>query len=201
MGVRGKDDYGGSHGGGHAAPAGEVDARIRQLPSIFQLSEVVKAHEGEEVITVSETVSKAAVFYERVRNTLEYDEEHLLRRNAIRRVIKRRIGVDVEAPALAKDLLTELIWARYLPNQQIPARMIDEVAALLNKYEPLFSNVTRTSNPGASFNWLLDLVSNDVESLLVPPTREDAFASFMFRVIADHIEWKKGSLPEDKPEP
>lgn len=194
------DEHGGSHGGHDDATTSEIDARIRELPSIFQLSEIVKAHQGEDVLTVSETVSKAAVFYERVRNTLEYDEEHLLRRNAIRRVIKRRIGVDVEAPALAKDLLTELIWARYLPNAQIPARMVDEVAALLNKYEPLFGNVTRTNNPGAAFNWLLDLVSNDVESLLVPPSREDAFASFMFRVISDHIEWKKGSLLEEERE-
>ncbi len=178
----------------------EVDNRIRQLPSIFTLSEMVKAASGEEVVIVSETVSKAAVFYEKIRNTLEYDEEHLLRRNAIRRVLKRRLGVDVEAPALAKDLLTELIWARYLPNEQIPLRMIDEIAALLTTYEPLMAAVTSTNNPGGVFSWLLDLLSHDVESLLVPPNREDAFAGFMFRVIQDHIEWKKGSLPEGERE-
>ncbi|MEK7665675.1 MAG: hypothetical protein AAB337_02230 [Patescibacteria group bacterium] len=194
------DDHGGGAGYTDGPVDGNVDSRVRQLPSIFALGEMVKAQIGEEAIVVSETISKAAVFYEKIRNTLEYDEEHLLRRNAIRRVLKRRLGVDVEASSLAKDLLTELIWARYLPNEEIPARMIDEVAVMLTTYEPLMATVPRTSAPGYYFNWLLDLLAHDVESLLVPPSREDAFASFMFCVIQDHIEWKKGSLPEDQRE-
>ncbi len=191
-----------SHGGGQAggkeeAGHGELDERIRQLPSIFHLDETVKAKAGEETIQVSETVSTAATIYEKLRNTLEYEEEHLLRRNAIRRVLKRRIGVDVDAQALAHDLVVELIWARYLPNATLPLRVLNEIAEVLAKYNALVQATERARDPAYAFAWLLDIMANEVEAKLVPPTREDALASFMFRIISERIQWQKGSLPED----
>lgn len=198
------EDHGGGHdehGGGHGhEEAHQVDDRIRQLPSIFHLEETVLAHGGEETIQVNDTVSTAASMYEKLRNTLEYEEEHVLRRNAIRRVLKRRIGVDIDAATLSKDLLTELVWARYLPNNAMPLRLIDEVAGLLHKYNPLIQASEHARDPNAAYMWILDLMATEIEQHLVPPKREDAFAGFMFRTISHHIEWKKGSLPEDQRE-
>ncbi len=199
------DSHGGhgGHGGGHgheAAGKHELDQRILQLPTIFEIEEVVHAKEGEETIQVADTVSAAAALYEKLRNVLEYEEEHRLRRNAIRRVLKRRIGVDVESWQLAKDVITELIWARYLPNNTIPIAVIDTVAAALVKYNPLVAAVSRSSNPSLAFDFILDLMAIDVESHVAPPTREDALASFAYRILQEKIEWKKGSLSEDERE-
>ena len=86
------------------------------LSTVVQMRrEAEELEKEEDVIKVSETVSAAASVYETVRNALEYDEEHLLRRNAIRRILKRRM-VDVPSGEMAQKLLRELIWARYLPN-------------------------------------------------------------------------------------
>ena len=68
------------------------------------------AEKEEDVIKVSETVSAAASVYETVRNTLEYDEEHLLRRNAIRRILKRCL-IEGSQTQMAETLVKELIWA------------------------------------------------------------------------------------------
>ena len=43
-----------------------------------------------EKIAVSKTSRTAGGAYERVRNAVEYEEEHLLRRNAILRILGRR---------------------------------------------------------------------------------------------------------------
>lgn len=197
----GHGTHGASHGGGHGAAGNhELDQRILQLPSIFEIDEVVHANEGEEAIQVADTVSAAAALYEKLRNVLEYEEEHRLRRNAIRRVLKRRIGVDVESQQLAKDVLTELIWARYLPNNTIPIAVIDTVAEALVKYNPLVAALSRSSNPSLAFDFILDLMAIEVESHVAPPTREDALASFAYRILQEKIEWKKGSLPEDERE-
>ncbi len=196
------DDHG-NHGGGHGhdeAAHHEIDERIRQLPSIYKIEEVVQAKEGEEKIEVGDTISIAAAFYEKIRNTLEYEEDHRLRRNAIRRVIKRRIGVDVQAHELARELLTELIWARYLPNNTLPLRCIDDVAQVFLKFNPLVSATSDSADPSGAFAFILDLLAIEVESKLVPPSREDALASFMFRIIQGKIEWKKGSLAEEERE-
>ena len=41
-------------------------------------------------IKISEIASRAVFWYEKLRNTLEYNEEHLLLKNAIFRILKRR---------------------------------------------------------------------------------------------------------------
>lgn len=40
---------------------------------------------------VSQVLGSLAFLYERVRNTLDYKGDHLLRRNAIERILKRQI--------------------------------------------------------------------------------------------------------------
>ena len=114
-----------------------MKSSLEPLISAILVAEQKKESVKDEVIAVSETVSAAASAYESLRNTLEYDEEHLLRRNAIRRILKRRMGEE-DAAALANDLLRELIWARYLPNNTISEKIIDKVALVFKKFQPLF---------------------------------------------------------------
>ena len=78
-------------------------------------------------------------YYEKIRNSVDYEEEHLLRKNAIERILRRQIiieGVIKESKSenIAKHLLAELIRAAYLPNNQIPESKIDEVSHVITKY-------------------------------------------------------------------
>lgn len=148
-----------------------------------------KQETDQEVISVSDTVSVAASFYETLRNSLEYDEEHLLRRNAIRRIIKRRLA-EGEGKALATDLLRELIWARYLPNKQVPEIVIDDVAGIFAKYKRLFSDLeTETKEGQRQYEWLIDILSSEIEYTIAPPVIDEALASFAYQEIKDRIQW------------
>ena len=89
---------------------------------------------GVETIEVSAPVSTAASWYERVRNTLDYQEEHLLRRNAILRILKRFLGADAPLSSLSGDLLKELVWAKYLPNKTVPVSLQNELSPVIAKY-------------------------------------------------------------------
>ena len=149
------------------------------LSTIVQMRRQIREREREEdVIRVSETVSAAASVYETVRNTLEYDEEHLLRRNAIRRILKRRM-IDGSAGELAGKLIKELIWARYLPNAAVPAAMVDTIAVILEKYKLLFGTLEPESRDGArAHDWLLDALSVEIEFQGEPwPPRADVNAA------------------------
>jgi len=168
------------------------------------LATVAKAYapkdkKENETITVSETVSAAASFYEGIRNALEYDEEHLLRRNAIRRILKRRFGEE-DVSSLASDLLHELIWARYLPNGSVPIRMFDEVAAVLRKYQPLFVQAEEAGREKHRLNlWLLDVLSTELEYKLSPPLVEEGLAGLVYQNIKSRIEWATNQIkPEDR---
>lgn len=148
-----------------------------------------------EVIAVSDTVSAAATAYETLRNTLEYDEEHLVRRNAIRRILARRL--DEEAPeAAAAELLRELIWARYLPNKRVPERMVGTLAGVLRKYRPLFQRSAQLHEAAAAQEWLLDALSSEVEYALAPPLADEALASFAYAELKRRATWPD-ALPEE----
>lgn len=90
-------------------------------------------------ISVSEMVSKISFVYEKIRNAVDFDEEHLLRKNAIIRILKRKVVIEgvlkeVNSEQLSSHLLTELIRAGYLPNNTIPETKIKETTLLLDKY-------------------------------------------------------------------
>lgn len=167
------------------------------LSTVVQMRrEAEESEKEEDVIRVSETVSAAASVYETVRNTLEYDEEHLLRRNAIRRILKRRM-IDGPSIEMSAKLLKELIWARYLPNARVPSRMIERVGGVLEKYKLLFGTLESESRDGQRvYEWLLDVLSVEIEYLLGPPCIDEALASFAYQELNRRVEWQAKALAE-----
>ena len=45
----------------------------------------------ESTISVSEVSSALAFYYEKIRNIIDYQDEHLLRQSAIKRILNRRL--------------------------------------------------------------------------------------------------------------
>lgn len=161
---------------------------------------VVNAHPGDETIEVSVPASTAATIYEKVRNTLDYQEEHLLRRNAIHRILKRYRGAGDQPEAMASDLLKELVWAKYLPNKSIPLSLSKTLAKVLHKYEVLFSSVEGAQDHDKMTAWLLDVVATEIEYTLAPPISDEALASFMYEEMRQRIDWdpKLPYTPEER---
>ncbi|PIX62615.1 hypothetical protein CO057_02600 [Candidatus Uhrbacteria bacterium CG_4_9_14_0_2_um_filter_41_50] len=175
--------------------------RILQLAGAVENSNLDLMHEsGEDTIEVSVPASTAAALYEKVRTTLEYQEEHLLRRNAISRILRRLLGSDVPLENMAESLLTELVWAKYLPNKQIPTRFIDTLAPIFMKYGALFEAVDSTSDREYAFQWILDVLSTEVEYTLMSHENEELMASFMYEQLRTRIDWdpKLGYHEEEK---
>ncbi len=166
---------------------------------LSQHESIVSAVSGEETIEVSVPASTAAAFYEKVRNTLDYQEEHLLRRNAIERILRRYRGSGEAPDRMASDLLKELVWAKYLPNKSVPLSLGETVAVILGKYEPLFSAVAMVKGNREKFTtWLLDVVATEIEYTLAPPVTDEALASFMYEEMRSRIDWDpKFELPEE----
>jgi hypothetical protein len=99
----------------------------------------VKENEGEAKIKVSTLISKVAFYYEKIRNYVDYNEEHLHRKNAVARILKRLVVIEgaikiSNSEETCRNLLTELIRAGYLPNDKIPESKIDEVKVILEKH-------------------------------------------------------------------
>jgi len=159
------------------------------LRTIIRTNKEKETKPTGDVIKVSDTISVAASVYEVVRNTLEYDEDHRLRRNAVRRILKRRLG-DGDSKKLAAHLLRELIWARYLPNKRVPERKIGEVEKILKKYQPLFETLNEIDQDDQeAYEWLMDVLASEIEYCLVPSDSDEALANYAYQALHKRMEW------------
>src|SRR4029079_2914435 len=59
---------------------------------------------GVATIEVHDTVSNVAWAYEKLRQAIDYQDEHLLRKNAIERMLKRRLVAGATADVIAEPL-------------------------------------------------------------------------------------------------
>jgi hypothetical protein len=167
-----------------------MSERLRSLAATFASPQESQLTAGEELIEVSAPASTAASFYEKVRTAVDYQEEHLLRRNAILRILKRFLGSDLPIEKMAHNLLKELIWAKYLPNKEVPTNFAKKLVPIFAKYEPLLRAVDEdASKKDEAFFWVLDVMSTELEYALTPPIHDEALVSYMYEEMRGRIFW------------
>ena len=111
---------------------------LQQIDSFFQ----PEAQTDVPKIHVDYVASKIAGLYETLRQVIDYQEEHLLKKNTIERVLKRRLLLSSDPGEIAQPLVFELIRGGYFANDKIPETKIDEIKGLLAKYLFLMEYLT-----------------------------------------------------------
>ncbi len=176
-----------------------MSERLRALAAVIAKPHGFSAAIGEEVIEVSAPVSTAAVLYERIRNTLEYQEEHLLRRNAISRFFQRHMGEGVALSSFAQDLLRELVWAKYLPNKAVPTDLGETLSAVIAKYDVLLKSAEHAGERREHVSqWVLDALATEVEYTVAPPHHDEAITSYMYQEMRERMDWDPGLGASDE---
>src|SRR3989344_5563984 len=85
-------------------------------------------------LSVSQTVSFVALVYEKVRNAVEFREEHLVLRAAIERILKRRLSLNPDGKGEAENLVRELLWARYFNNESLGNEDIAKTQSIIDSF-------------------------------------------------------------------
>lgn len=162
---------------------------------LLNLQKKAFAQQDGQTIHVSSVISGAAVLYERLRYSLDYREEHLLRRHAIERVVRRRLDNWDGFKEFARPLLVELVQAQYLKNDTVLETAISRVQAILDRYSALLALVDHnvSGQKKALKDWLLGLISAELDDELAPAPEDQALVNLM----VSHVI-KDGSL-EDWP--
>ncbi|MFA6392147.1 MAG: hypothetical protein WCW66_05405 [Patescibacteria group bacterium] len=173
---------------------------LKQLIMAFQRKPAVEdIPHGVARIQVNNTISRVAFFYEKFRNAIDYKEENLLRKNAISRMLKRRLVPGADINKVAKHLVYELIRGRYLRNKSVPETKIHEIAHTINNYVLLLHEVIRdyTGQDYYDFRkWILDIAAVEIETQLVSPHRDAAIVDFSFRTITENMEWEDNKISQ-----
>jgi len=143
-------------------------------------------------ITVSQTVSFLAFAYEKVRNAIEYREDHLIRRAAIERIFRRRMAMNPKGYHEAENILRELLWARYVPNGSLDERDINSVQHIVNRYIALRTRLLTgrtTKSKGNISEFLVELITAEIEEFLSPAiSRKEAdYGYYIFQTLKNKV--------------
>jgi len=208
-----------------------VDESLRSLskPFLRYLIKFKKAVKEENKkspnpIYVDEIASKVARFYETIRRVVDWKEEHLIRRAAVERILKRRfvskvygisIMPDVNPAEAAEPFILELIRSGYFPNGKIGKEKILEIEDALAKYLYVLNNAAVKGNGqnGKSkkeikagvkkkinlYNWIIEIAACEIEEILDAPLREYALLDLMTECLLERIKvLPEGQLSEEE---
>ncbi len=170
-----------------------LSAVIRHLISLYQQESRRKlTSKPEATVKASQALSGLALIYEKIRNAVDFRGEHLFRRNAIERIMRRKLVGNGSALSMAQSLMKELIWGGYFKNDTIPQRKVEKVAQTIHKYLLLRDKITFGSR-GKVFNqwqeWLLGVASAEIDQELTENFENEAWVEAMFNWFEERFDW------------
>ncbi|MCX6723007.1 MAG: hypothetical protein NT094_02950 [Candidatus Staskawiczbacteria bacterium] len=117
----------------------ELSDATKKLISQYNLAQKQDLVQKTETIHVDEVAKKVAAFYEQIRTIVDWKEEHLMRRAAIIRKLKRKffdleLNNFSETEDVAESLVLELIRGGHFPNDKIEESKIIDVQKIIEKY-------------------------------------------------------------------
>jgi len=154
---------------------------------------------NEPKISIPTRAAVASFIYERMRAAVDYKEEHLIRRNAIERMLRRMLSQG-KRENIAENLVHELIHARYLPNNTIPQRKIAQLESIFEKYFTLlgFSQIKDVVKKNTMPGFMLGVMATEVDEFLVPPFVMHASINAMYEVMNHRIHIEDAIEPEER---
>jgi len=176
-------------------------ANLLESLSSADAKDQIIVREGEELIRVNIMTSAIAFMYEKLRTIVDYKEEHLLRKSAIFRILKRRFIEGSDYYKISERVIKELISARYLGNNKIPESKVIEVARVIEKYDLLYSGISEQKGLKASldfYDWVLNLAACEIEETIVPANKEKIFVRFMFDEMKERMEIVSSKMTEEE---
>ena len=149
------------------------------------------SQEGERY-EVSQTASLFGFVYEKLRNSIEFNEEHLIRRLAITRILKRRLEINKSAQGEGENLIRELMWGRYITAGNLTKAEVKAVQNIIDSYV-LFAfyiqSHSKNKNTSFTYNMLVDFLSSEVDEHLSQDITEKQklYLYFFFHVLRGKV--------------
>ena len=175
----------------------ELSESTKKLISQYSFAQKQdSSNKNTATIHVDEVALRVAAFYEQIRTIVDWKEEHLMRRAAIIRKLKRKF-FDFEmnnfsqTADAADGLVFELIRGGHFPNDKIEESKIQAVQKIIDKYIFILKNNPENKQGKAGlqfYNWLIEVAACEIEETLAPAIREMALIDYMFSSMKEKIK-------------
>lgn len=176
-----------------------VQRLIRGYEKEFQAQEArVKAQKFK----ITEAIGRLAFFYEKIRNAVDYQDENLLVKTAIERILRRRFVPGENPAAIAKPLLSELIRGGYVANDSLPEKRVEELAQAITKYARFLNKaipgIQDQQQREEMFDWSITLLACELEDIVLFSYERQAMMEFVYSTMLDRIQVRAKGISEDE---
>lgn len=161
---------------------------ISELEKIYTKKEPLES----EFVDISKAVSFFALLYERLRNVIEFKDENIIRRNAINRIISRRLAFNSNLTDEATSIAKEIAWTGYYKIEKIPESTIQKLDKAVVWYITLRNTLAKGEQRRKARYWaefIKDLLVCQIEQLFDEQEFhiERTFLFYLYQVLNPRI--------------
>lgn len=174
----------------------QLNSYAKLLITTFQKQHVERSGDSSSINPI---VTELASWYEKFRNSIEYREEEMILRASIERILKRKLSLGGESKTVGKQLVRELLWAQYIPEEKSNEKNMQNITNSIDLYIRLkkgLENSTDLNNKKVS-SFIYGILSADIENILSPSGERETIENYIFHVLGKKINIKDSS-DEDK---
>lgn len=174
---------------------------LSHQPSVIDrlVEAVQKAPEAQKEshprVQVHAAISRFSVFYERLRMAIDYKEDHLHRRSAIVRILKRQLILETDPAEIAWQLMRELIAARYVQAHRDAEQRIAFIADSVKKYQVI--SAIHSVVPDRDV-WLLEMTAVEIDERIVDTNEEKTFLHALYDFMVQRLAISDLGLQEEE---
>lgn len=152
-------------------------------------------------IESSELAGQMALWYEKVRTAVQYKEEHLLRRTAINRILKRLISIEQRRKKrqITYSFFLELAMAGYIQQNDARDENFVKTEEIIARYLRALSFASKLlRSPAESLEvrrWFISLASEEIEEVLSPQKEKMAFIYAIYETLRPKLKFSLERVP------
>lgn len=180
-----------------------ITPQIRYSLDIIEQESLNKKKSAQTIfkLETSEVAGQMALWYEKVRTAVQYKEEHLLRRTAIYRILKRLIAIEQRKKKrrITMAFFLELAMAGYIQQKDANDDNFLRAEEIIARYLKALNFLGRTArNPAESLEirrWFINLASEEIEDLLYPQKEKMAFIYAIYETLRPKLKFSLERAP------
>lgn len=136
------------------------------------------------------TISSAFI-YEKLRVAVEYQEEHLILKNAMSRILKRKytLSPNITADQLFSDLISELAWANYINPEVLKEKDSEAIISIIDRYLAILNNAKTARFTRHELNrTVMDWLACEIDEFLRPDKSEKIIVDYVYNTLIKNLD-------------
>ncbi len=137
-----------------------------------------------------------ALWYEKFRRAMEDQEDHLIFKNAISRIVRRRYALAFSntVESLFDGLMNELAWADYINLDSLTDEQVTEIKSIIGRYIVLLNSVKSHSLENDASKIIIGWMACEIDELLFCHKRQELIVDFAYNCLRENLQFGPGNF-------